>query len=64
VLEVAALAEAMPANLQLAVLLACWTSLRRAEILGLRRRDIDVRSGNTHDPPDQGDHRQEQHRGW
>jgi integrase len=40
--EVAALAEAMPANLQLAVLLACWTSLRRGEILGLRRRDIDV----------------------
>jgi hypothetical protein len=45
VLEVAALAEAMPANLQLAVLLACWTSLRRAEILGLRRRDIDVGLG-------------------
>jgi integrase len=43
--EVAALAEAMPANLQLAVLLACWTSLRRAEILGLLRRDIDVGAG-------------------
>jgi integrase len=45
VLEVAALAEAMPADLQLAVLLACWTSLRRAEILGLRRRDVDVGAG-------------------
>ncbi len=43
--EVAALAAAMPANLQLAVLLACWTSLRRGEILGLRRRDIDVGAG-------------------
>jgi len=43
--EVAALAEAMPANLPLAVLLACWTSLRRAEILGLRRRDVDVGLG-------------------
>jgi integrase len=43
--EVAALAEAMPAKLQLAVLLACWTSLRRAEILGLRRRDIDAGAG-------------------
>jgi integrase len=43
--EVAALAAAMPANLQLAVLLACWTSLRRGEILDLRRRDIDVGAG-------------------
>jgi integrase len=43
--EVAALSEAMPANLRLAVLLACWTSLRRGEILGLRRRDIDVEAG-------------------
>jgi integrase len=43
--EVATLAAAMPANLQLAVLLACWTSLRRAEILGLRRGDIDVGVG-------------------
>lgn len=45
VVEVAALAEAMPANLQLAVLLACWTSLRRGEILGLRRRDVDAGGG-------------------
>lgn len=43
--EVAALAEAMPANLGLAVLLACWMSLRRGEILGLQRGDIDVGAG-------------------
>src|SRR5581483_2149483 len=43
--EVAALADAMPGKLQLAVLLACWCSLRRAEILGLQRRDIDVGAG-------------------
>lgn len=43
--EVAALAEAMPANLALAVLLACWASLRRAEILGLERHDFDIGTG-------------------
>jgi integrase len=43
--EVVALAEAMPASLQLAVLLACSTALRRAEILGLQRRDVDVGAG-------------------
>jgi integrase len=40
--EVQALMEAYPANLRLAVLLACWVQLRRGEMLGLRRRDIDV----------------------
>lgn len=42
VAEVAALANAMPANLRLAVLVAAWCQLRRAELLGLRRRDVDL----------------------
>jgi integrase len=40
--EVVALANAMPENLRLMVSLATWTQLRRAEILGLRRRDVDL----------------------
>lgn len=40
--EVDALAKAMPERLQLVVLLATWCQLRRGEILGLRRRDVDV----------------------
>jgi integrase len=32
----------MPEHLGLAVLLAAWCQLRRAEVLGLRRRDVDV----------------------
>jgi len=39
--EVEALAEAMPEDLRLAVLLATWCQLRRGEILGLRRCDVD-----------------------
>jgi len=42
VAEVNALAEAMPDRLRLVVLLATWCQLRRGEILGLRRSDIDV----------------------
>jgi integrase len=42
VTEVQALAEAMPAHLQMAVLLASWCQLRRGEILGLRRQDVDM----------------------
>ena len=42
VAEVKALVELMPERLQLAVLLATWCQLRRGEILGLRRCDIDV----------------------
>jgi integrase len=40
--QVAALTAAMPPNLRAVVLLATWCQLRRGEILGLRRRDIDV----------------------
>ena len=40
--EVAALVEAMPERLQLLIPLATWCQLRRGEILGLRRCDVDV----------------------
>ena len=40
--EVCELANAMPDRLRLVVLLATWCQLRRGEILGLRRRDIDI----------------------
>jgi integrase len=40
--EVEALTSAMPEHLQLVVLLATWCQLRRGEILGLRRQDIDL----------------------
>ncbi|MGH8988904.1 MAG: site-specific integrase [Acidimicrobiales bacterium] len=43
--EVQALADAMPGHLRIAVLLAAWCQLRRGELLGLRRRDIDTLSG-------------------
>jgi len=39
--EVQALADAMPEHLAVAVLLAAWCQLRRAEVLGLRRCDVD-----------------------
>jgi integrase len=42
VAEVQALADAMPQELRLAVLLAAWCQLRRGEVLGLRREDIDL----------------------
>ena len=42
VAEIGALAVAMPRRLMLLVLLACWCQLRRGELLGLRRRDIDL----------------------
>ena len=41
VAEVQALGAAMPENLKAAVALAAWGGLRRGEVLGLRRRDID-----------------------
>jgi integrase len=44
--EVAALAEAMPDHLRVAVLLGAWCQLRRGELLGLRRRDVDVTRGS------------------
>src|SRR5665213_3424457 len=40
--EIEALAEAMPEHLSLIVLLAAWCQLRRGELLGLRRQDIDL----------------------
>jgi len=42
VAEVAALAENMPERMRVAVLLAAWCQLRRAEILGLERQDLDL----------------------
>jgi len=42
VAEVAALTDAMPERLRLLVLLATWCQLRRGELFGLRRRDVDV----------------------
>jgi integrase len=43
--EVSALADAMPEHLRVVVLLAAFCQLRRAELLGLRRRDIDLLHG-------------------
>jgi integrase len=43
--EVRQLAEAMPDHLRIAVLLAAWCQLRRGEVRGLRRRDIDLDQG-------------------
>ena len=45
VAEVNALVEGMPEGLRLVVLLATWCQLRRGEILGLRRSDVDVLHG-------------------
>jgi len=45
VAQVEALMQAMPAKLRAAVVLAAWGTLRRGEVLGLRRCDIDVASG-------------------
>jgi integrase len=42
VAEIEVLSVAMPEHLRLAVLLAAWCQLRRGEILGLRRSDIDL----------------------
>jgi integrase len=43
--EVAAAADAMPERLRLAALLAAWCQLRRGEVLGLQRRDVDLMHG-------------------
>lgn len=45
VAEVRALTEAMPPDLRIAVSLAAWCQLRRGELLGLERRDIDPLHG-------------------
>ena len=44
--EAEALVTAMPEHLRLIVLLATWCQLRRAELLGLRRKDIDLANGS------------------
>jgi integrase len=43
--EIQALTEAMPEHLRVLVMLAAWCQLRRAELLGLRRGDIDPMHG-------------------
>lgn len=48
VAEILALEEAMPEHLRLVVPLATWCQLRRAELLGLRRRDFDELHGHLH----------------
>ena len=45
VAEVTALADAMPDRLRIAVMLAAWCHLRRGELLGLERRDVDLLHG-------------------
>ncbi len=44
--QVALLTLAMPEQYRAAVLLAAWGTLRRGEVLGLRRKDIDVVAGS------------------
>ena len=46
VAEVGALEAAMPEHLRLIVTLATWCQLRRAELLGLRKRDVDLSSAS------------------
>jgi integrase len=46
--EIEALAAAMPERLRLVVLLATHCQLRRGELLGLRRRDIDILHASIH----------------
>jgi integrase len=43
--EVAALVEAITPRYRAAVLLAAWCGLRRGEVLGLRRDDVDLSTG-------------------
>ena len=43
--EVGAAVSAVPSKYQLAVLLAAWCQLRRSEVLGLQRGNIDVQGG-------------------
>jgi integrase len=46
--EVERLSKAMPEHLQIVVLLATWCQLRRGELLGLRRMDVDLKQGVIH----------------
>jgi integrase len=43
--EVDAMTELMPADLRIAVILAAWCQLRRGEVRGLRRKDVDLEHG-------------------
>ena len=43
--EVEGLATAMPEHLRITVLLAAWCQLRRSEVRGLRRKDVDTTEG-------------------
>ena len=43
--EVQAAVDAVPARYRLALLLAAWCQLRRGEVLGLQRRDVDLLHG-------------------
>jgi integrase len=43
--QVAALTQSMPAPYRAAVLLAAWGTLRRGEVLGLNRDDVDLVAG-------------------
>jgi integrase len=43
--EVIALVEAITPRYRAAVLLAAWCGLRRGEVLGLRRDDVDLSAG-------------------
>lgn len=47
-LEVKTVADAMPPDLRLAVLLAAWCQLREGEVIGLKRHDIDLERGTVH----------------
>jgi integrase len=44
--QVAALTQSMPERYRLAVTLAAWGTLRRGEVLGLHRDDVDLATGN------------------
>src|SRR3984885_12367337 len=43
--QVAALTQSMPEQYRAAVALAAWGTLRRGEVLGLNRSDVDLRAG-------------------
>ncbi len=43
--QVAALMQSMPEQYRAAVTLAAWGTLRRGEVLGLNREDVDLRTG-------------------
>ena len=46
--ELAAIVNKMPDRYKALVLLASWAALRFNELIGLRRRDIDVKAGKVH----------------